>query len=107
MTAPWDIYAEQLLPLGYGYPLWIPEPNGREIHIADIGWLKDGAFRPLFNSMRSAGDPLNKKRGVPENFIEFDQKNAFVQEYARISQRIVSSRSIRTTETSAAVNVNP
>ena len=31
--APWDIYARSLEPLGYGYPLWGPEPSSELGHI--------------------------------------------------------------------------
>ena len=82
-TAPWEIYAEQLFPLGYGHPLWIPEPNGREVHIGDVGWLNEGAFRPLFNTTKPEDHPLNSRGGVPESFTPFKLSKAFVEEARR------------------------
>ncbi|KAI0369597.1 hypothetical protein BV20DRAFT_1053185 [Pilatotrama ljubarskyi] len=48
----WDIYAESLLPLGQGYPLWMPEPHseGFAIDIGDVGWFSKGAFRQLLRT---------------------------------------------------------
>ncbi len=34
MVAAWDIYAEQLLPLVYGHPLWVPEPGVAMSHLS-------------------------------------------------------------------------
>ncbi|PIL29739.1 hypothetical protein GSI_08178 [Ganoderma sinense ZZ0214-1] len=70
---PWDIYVEELLPIGYGHPLWMPEPdsNGRQVFIGDVGWLKAGAFRALFNSMEDADHPTNQEKKVPVGFQMF------------------------------------
>lgn len=64
----WDIYAEQLFPKGYGHPLWIPEPTERPLRIGDVGWMKDGQFRPLFNFMAPENDLINASQGVPPNY---------------------------------------
>lgn len=65
---PADIYADQLVRLGYGYPLWEPEPTKHgEVLIGDVGYVLDGAFYRLFNAMRGADDPVNAA-GVPEEF---------------------------------------
>lgn len=67
-ATPADIYAEQLIPLGYGYPLWQPEPTKHgEVLIGDVGFTTEGRFYRLFNAMRSRDDPVNA-RGVPEEF---------------------------------------
>ncbi|KAL1712111.1 hypothetical protein EV715DRAFT_297385 [Schizophyllum commune] len=71
-----QIYAENLLPLREGYPLWIPEPDEelpmcyRETgaRIGDVGVIsQDGGFRFLFNICSRADDPVNKG-GVPASF---------------------------------------
>lgn len=98
-TTPWDIYAEQLFPIGYGHPLWIPEPNEREVQIGDVGWLKEGEFRALFNSMKPSDDPINAK-GVPADFSVFESRNTSVAECDKIMQMEVCSRSIRKLENS-------
>ena len=105
-TRPWDIYAEQLFPVGYGHPLWIPEPNNnrREIDIGDVGWLKDGEFRALFNSMKPEGDPANGEKGVPLDFEVFNPRNVSIGNCNRITQQMVCSRNIRTIEASAELS---
>ncbi|KAI0696216.1 WD40-repeat-containing domain protein [Cerioporus squamosus] len=97
-TTPWDIYAEQLLPVGYGHPLWIPEPNEREVEIGDVGWLKTGEFRALFNSMQPHDDPVNLDKGVPRDFNVFRPQNLSVAVCDRIMQKMVCSRSLITTD---------
>ena len=99
-TTPWDIYADQLFPVGYGHPLWIPEPNEREVQIGDVGWLKEGEFRALFNSMKPSDDPINAK-GVPAGFSLFRPPNLSVGKCDKIIQDVVCSRSIRIFENSA------
>ena len=98
-TTPWDIYAEQLFPVGYGHPLWIPEPNEREVQIGDVGWLKEGEFRALFNSMKRSDDPVNAK-GVPADFSVFEPPNLYIGECDKIMQTEVCSRSIHKLENS-------
>ncbi|TFK89205.1 WD40 repeat-like protein [Polyporus arcularius HHB13444] len=93
-TTPWDIYAEQLLPVGYGHPLWIPEPNEREVEIGDVGWLNNGEFRALFNSMKPHDDPINLDKGVPPDFKVFNPRNLSIHNTERIGQKMVCSRSI-------------
>ncbi len=34
MVAAWDIYAEQLLPIGCWHPLWVPEPGVAMSHLS-------------------------------------------------------------------------
>ncbi|KAL0567788.1 SCF ubiquitin ligase complex subunit cdc4 [Marasmius crinis-equi] len=71
-----DIYASALCSLGFGYPLWIPEPNNalpddykkKGVRTGDVGVLTDdGGFDFVFNACVSATDPINVN-GVPESF---------------------------------------
>ena len=105
-SLPWDIYAEQLLPLGNGHPLWIPEPNHREIEIGDVGILKYGEFIPLFNATVPADDPKNW-RGVPEPFEIFSLDSAIISSANRIMQPRLYSRSVKAIEAAGDVAVNP
>ncbi|KAI0715782.1 hypothetical protein C8T65DRAFT_694606 [Cerioporus squamosus] len=68
----WDIYAKELGHLGYGYPLWVPEPSPEsgEVRLGDVGYLSQGKFCFLFNCMRGVDDPVNRN-GVPEGFKLF------------------------------------
>jgi hypothetical protein len=74
--APSDLYAKSLLPKGYGYPLWIPEPNDAlppqylelGTRVGDVGLVTaDGAFDYLFNVCTSPDDPINQGR-TPVDF---------------------------------------
>lgn len=65
-------YAEELVSRGYGLPLWFPEPTthalAREVLVGDVGFISEGRFYALFNTMRGADDPLNRE-GVPDDFV--------------------------------------
>ncbi|KAK0466738.1 uncharacterized protein EV420DRAFT_645973 [Desarmillaria tabescens] len=71
-----EIYTRLLLQKEHGYPLWIPEPDGRlpeayrckGVGVGDVGILRnDGGFDYLFNVCKSADDPINQGR-VPKGF---------------------------------------
>ena len=63
-----EIYASQLVHLGYGHPLWYPEPTkSGDVEIGDVGYIDDGHFYRLFNACRARSHPLNKD-GVPDGF---------------------------------------
>ena len=62
-----SLYADQLIPLGRGLPLWEPEPTGLgEVLIGDVGYVDEGAFFRLFNAMLDADFTVyeNKDTGV-------------------------------------------
>ncbi len=79
-----DIYAKELGDLGFGYPLWIPEPSPEsgEVQLGDVGYLSQGKFCFLFNCMRGADDSVNRK-GVPESFEVFIPPDGPVEESAK------------------------
>ncbi|RDX46032.1 WD40 repeat-like protein [Lentinus brumalis] len=94
-TPPWDIYAEQLFSLGYGYPLWIPEPNQHEVDIGDVGWIQDGEFCTLFNSRKPEDSPVNIDKGVPLHFDMFSPPISHIYACQEIMPKMVCSRGIR------------
>lgn len=66
-TAP-DVYAKELAHHGLGHPLWIPEPEeSGEVLIGDVGFVREGRFRRLFNAMHTKDHPVNGG-GVPDGF---------------------------------------
>ncbi|KAM5536971.1 hypothetical protein V8D89_009300 [Ganoderma adspersum] len=76
----WTIYANQLFPQGYGYPLWQPDPDptaAREVQIGDVGWLDNGGFFQLFNA-RMKEQESQMYADVPEGFVPFDPPNLIV-----------------------------
>ena len=101
-TTAWDIYAEQLFSLGYGHPLWIPEPNEREVELGDVGWIKDGEVRTLFSSMKEEDDVVNKK-GVPVGFEPFKRKNLSIGECDKIKQNVLCGRNVRALDGNATI----
>lgn len=66
----WNVYASELVRLGFGHPLWYPEPTKfGEVEIGDVGVIQEGRFFRLFNAMRDEDDPVNAK-GVPDGFVK-------------------------------------
>ena len=81
MTAPYEIYSRLLFKAGQGYPLWNPalpaycpeEYKLAGMQVGDVGYLTpDGGFFFLFNISLSKDHPINKWRGVPDDFIPVD-----------------------------------
>lgn len=103
MTPAWDIYARELMPLGFGHPLWGPEPclQFGEVRLGDVGYLRDGRFRFLFNTMRDAEDPVNVQRGVPSGFEVFDPPDPMiVHDLNEITQTEIHSKNLHSTSVS-------
>ncbi|KAI0640643.1 WD40-repeat-containing domain protein [Trametes meyenii] len=68
----YNVYAQQLFPKGFGYPLWHPEHTKHgEIQLGDVGYYREGAFFRLFNALTPKDDPSQKTFGVPEGFEPF------------------------------------
>ncbi len=67
-----EIYASELLPKGYGFPLWVPDPQPNfpeeEVRLFDVGYVWEGSFCTLFNPSLPLDHPVNQ-RGVPEGFV--------------------------------------
>lgn len=52
------IYEKQLFELGYGTPLYDPDPRGygyESVEVGDVGWLKNGAFHKFNNLFTPTG----------------------------------------------------
>ncbi|KAH9851229.1 hypothetical protein C2E23DRAFT_247420 [Lenzites betulinus] len=105
-TAPWDIYAEQLTHLGYGYPLWIPDPapGAPPVEIGDVGWINEGEFVSLFNVFR--GEKEAQPRGaVPVDHVPLLTRDCtIVGPRDKISQSVLYSRSIRKVDVSGEIS---
>lgn len=77
-----NVYAEQLITRGHGWPLWVPEPSKEgEVLIGDVGYIYDGAFFRLFNVIYPEDHEVNNG-GVPEGFVplKFNQRLHSVQD---------------------------
>ncbi|KAI0369524.1 hypothetical protein BV20DRAFT_353149 [Pilatotrama ljubarskyi] len=107
-TAPWDIYAEQLMHLGYGYPLWIPDPapEAAQVQIGDVGWVNDGEFVPLFNAPRGEND-AQPRGGVPVDHVPLETRDLTIPgPRDKIWQPVLCSRSIRKVEVSGGMSAS-
>ncbi|EIW56271.1 uncharacterized protein TRAVEDRAFT_83192, partial [Trametes versicolor FP-101664 SS1] len=93
-----DIYAEQLISLRYGYPLWYPDPSpGRApVQLGDVGWVKEGKFLTLFNALREAHD-AQPMGAVPTDFVPLNPPGGVQIEgpRERIGQKVLSSETVR------------
>ncbi|TBU44308.1 hypothetical protein BD309DRAFT_42643 [Dichomitus squalens] len=109
MVSAWDIYAEQLFTLGYGHPLWVPEPcvESGEICIGDVGYLRAGGFRFIFSSMKEQDHPRNTRIGVPQGFQPFRPPgHQLVRRPNEIMQGQLHSANLRSTSLSGGVSVD-
>ncbi|KAI1785149.1 hypothetical protein LXA43DRAFT_900376 [Ganoderma leucocontextum] len=93
---PWNIYADELLHHGHGYPLWMPDPDPSvmEVEIGDVGWLHEGGFYQMFNSMKAEGEP-QVRNAVPSGFEPFVALHARVGPRDKITQPFLCGRSIK------------
>ena len=92
-SLPVSIYESQLAPLGYGLPLWSPEPDAIQgpVEIGDVGYIFDGSFRKVFNVTKPIDDPDN----MPPNFAQLTySRQMHVISHRRHLSRVVSSSSI-------------
>ena len=107
-AAGWDIYAKELFQYGHGYPLWGPEPDTTygEVRLGDVGYLREGRFCFLFNTMRPQSDPINSG-GVPENFDVFVPPHPkSIQHYPdKITQTQLHSGSISSVSIAAGASL--
>ena len=93
----WDIYGQQLFHHGHGYPLWMPDPDpsASEVRIGDVGWMKLGGFRQLFNAR---DDPDSQRAGhglLPTGFVPFNPPNLIISgPHERIVQPLLCGRTI-------------
>ncbi|KAI0756081.1 hypothetical protein C8Q80DRAFT_6164 [Daedaleopsis nitida] len=107
MATAWDIYSRQLISLGYGHPLWGPEPcsNFGPIRLGDVGYLREGHFRVLFNTMEGRDDPVNVRRGLPVGFQIFvPPADSVLHESDKITQPQLHSKSIQSIRLASAVS---
>lgn len=104
-TAPWDIYAEQLIHLKYGYPLWVPDPapGVAPVEIGDVGWINDGEFLPLFNALKGT-DEAQPWGAVPIDHTPLDSRGlCIIGPRDKIDQTVLCSRGIRRLKTSGGI----
>ncbi|KAG9310375.1 hypothetical protein JVU11DRAFT_9509 [Chiua virens] len=105
MHPPPQLYAKHLLPYGYGYPLWTPEPSHEllmrrrdGLRIGDVGVidLENGSFDVFFNICLPRDHPLHRATGVPDNFapIQLEEWDIASYPHAEYPGRVISSSSV-------------
>lgn len=64
-----DFYTKSLSKLGYGLPVYDPDPQqSYAVRIGDVGYIEEfGRFIRLFNVFYPEDDPINS-RGVPSQY---------------------------------------
>ncbi|KAH9919048.1 uncharacterized protein B0H18DRAFT_912562 [Fomitopsis serialis] len=72
-TVPHEVYAQQLVKYGWGYPLWEPEPEEPwdEILIGDVGYFERGGFCRLFNAIEDSDGHIQTRK-YPPGIERFD-----------------------------------
>ncbi|KDQ57869.1 hypothetical protein JAAARDRAFT_250106 [Jaapia argillacea MUCL 33604] len=99
------IYSRELSSLIYGHPLWEPNPVGyRRVEIGDVGYLRRGAFRRLFNILLPADDPSHEGWGVPSTFEQLVVPQPLSDSDSPLGPGTYHSRSVRTLSASATVS---
>ncbi|KAH9941399.1 hypothetical protein B0H21DRAFT_696993, partial [Amylocystis lapponica] len=99
-----DIYANELITLGHGHPLWYPEPSrAGEVEIGDVGPICNGQSLRLFNATKPADHEFNKD-GVPNDFKHFELNTRLhIQRDGEIPQGFLNSRGVTAVNVGAQV----
>ncbi|KAK7687322.1 hypothetical protein QCA50_009828 [Cerrena zonata] len=100
---PAEVYQQNLSELGYGAPLWRPEPTGRkgrpraEVFIGDVGRINpsDGSWDRFFNVLKPASHQCNAE-GVPKSFEVLDPAQTHPPRISpgQLAPQVYSSRTI-------------
>ena len=102
-NTPWDIYARALLPLGYGYPLWSPEPSDSQVgsvDFGDVGYIEEGSFCFLFSAM----NPQKNVRGSPDGYMPLVfGATGMMTSTSTIDQTLLTARGMQSMWTEATV----
>ena len=85
----------------HGFPLWHADPRpfdinhagSREIQLGSIGYVDEGKFRHLFNSMKPKHHPFNDGR-VPATFEPFNPDTTVNPPLPTIRQPYLTSSSV-------------
>ena len=68
--AHYDIFRYHLLTKfpAYGHALWDPSPGNLypAVEVGDVGYIREGKFRRLFNVFLPKNHPSHRNFGVPE-----------------------------------------
>jgi hypothetical protein len=69
--AHYDIYRDRLATThpAFGHALWEPSPEARygPVRIGDVGFVREGKFYRLFNTLLPADDASHEEIPLPDN----------------------------------------
>jgi hypothetical protein len=71
LMAHHDTFRDQLAIAhpAFGYALWEPDPGeSPRVEVGDVGFIRDGKFHRIFNTLLPANHPSHKELGVPEDY---------------------------------------
>ena len=70
MAHEYRTYRKELRALGYGLPIYEPDPSGYDrVRVGDVGRVTNaGYFERVFNVFYSGEHEFNRRFGVPEGF---------------------------------------
>ena len=70
--AHYNIFHQQLAVTfaAYGHALWEPRPGEfyPTVEVGDVGFIREGKFHRLFNTLLPANHPSHQRFGVPEHY---------------------------------------
>ena len=108
---PWDIYQKHLFSVGYGVPLWHPEPNEREdgskvpIDIGVVGRMVEGQLRVLCNVSEPETHAANA-RGLPPDIEPFSVTKKLESCDNKIGEPVIASRNMKAIQLEAQAQVS-
>jgi hypothetical protein len=72
MTHHYNTFRDQLAIAhpALGYALWEPDPGGLypPVAVGDVGYIREGQFFRLFNTLLPEDDQSHRRFGVPEHY---------------------------------------
>ncbi|KAI0651005.1 hypothetical protein C8Q79DRAFT_930893 [Trametes meyenii] len=98
-SRPWDVYAQSLMYLGYGYPLWAPDCDSNykqlEVEVGDVGWIRQGTFRHL---LRCRAHSIEEQPHdlLPDGYVVFSPNHTVIDSNPnKIVQKLLVSKTVK------------
>ena len=104
-THIWDVYQQQLFTLGYGLPLWDPEPQN---YSQVLSWGSviypslQGRYTLLFHSAREA----NPQEDYPQGHVKFERPPVIFGPAETIKRATLFSKSVSSEKVDASADAN-
>ena len=105
-TPIWDVYQQQLFTLGYGLPLWDPEPTD---YSQELSWgsviypTVHGRYMHLFHA---AKDSPPAQQHAPAGHVKFERPPVIFGPADTIKRATLFSKSVSSEKVDASAGVN-